>query len=62
MRIGNGSRGSGIDKFYKIAGDSGENIIRNSGVIGVEGGQTFDTDGGPHDMIQYLINTLKTQF
>ena len=60
MRIGNGSRGSGIHKFYKIAGDSGENIIRNSGVIEVEGGQTFDTDGGPHDMIQYLINTLKT--
>jgi aldose sugar dehydrogenase len=60
VRIGNGSRGSGIHKFYKIAGDSGENIIRNSGVIEVEGGQTFDTDGGPHDMIQYLINTLKT--
>jgi glucose/arabinose dehydrogenase len=58
VRIGNGSRGSGIHKFYKIAGDSGENIIRNSGVI--EGGQTFDTDAGPHDMIQYLINTLKT--
>jgi aldose sugar dehydrogenase len=60
VRIGNGSRGSGIHKFYKIAGDSGENIIRNSGVIEVEGGQTFDTDGGPHDMIQYLINSLKT--
>ena len=60
MRIGNGNRGSGIHKFYKIAGDSGENIIRNSGVIEVEGGQTFDIDSGPHDMIQYLINTLKT--
>ncbi len=60
MRIGNESRGSGIHKFYKIAGDSGDNIIRNSGVIQVEGGQTFDTIGGPHDMIQYLINTLKT--
>jgi glucose/arabinose dehydrogenase len=60
VRNGNGSRGSGIHKFYKIAGDSGENIIRNSGVIEFEGGQTFDTDGGPHDMIRYLINTLKT--
>jgi aldose sugar dehydrogenase len=60
VRIGNGSRGSGIHKFYKIAEDSGENIIRNSGVIEVEGGQTFDTDGGAYDIIQYLINTLKT--
>jgi hypothetical protein len=58
-RIGNGSRGSGIHKFYRIAGHSGEIIIRNSGVIEVEG-QTFDTGGGPHDMIRYFINTLKT--